>query len=425
MIDKYNKLQQILDVSLELAQVRDIDVLLEKILSAARRLVNADAGSIYIKDEDDPTKLHFSYTQNETLQRRLPTGKKLPFNTFSIPINHRSISGYVASTGEILNISDVYHLSDNTSYAFDPSFDRSVNYRTQSMLTFPLKNPPILAEGEDDIIGVMQLINACSDHGSVVPFSEQDLTLIQPFANTAASAIKQAQMTRAMILGMIRVAELRDPKETGPHVKRVGAYASEIYEAWAQKRKKPRAEIDKKKDALRMTAMLHDVGKVAIEDGILKKPAKLTNEEYDRMKQHTFLGARLLIKDAQSDYHKIAGEIALNHHERWDGRGYPGWIDPLTCQPIPGYADESGRARGKKGEEIPIFGRIVAVADVYDALSCRRSYKDAWKEDDVLNELRKCAGTQFDPEVIDAFFDCIDSLRAISRRFPDEELHSA
>jgi HD-GYP domain-containing protein (c-di-GMP phosphodiesterase class II) len=112
--------------------------------------------------------------------------------------------------------------------------------------------------------------------------------------------------------------------------------------------------------------------------------------------------------------------VALNHHERWDGKGYPGYIDPQTQLPMPGFETENGGARGKQGEEIPLFGRIVALADVYDALSCRRCYKEAWDESEVLNNIREEAGKQFDPQLVEVFLECIDSFKQIEKLYPDQ-----
>ena len=144
--------------------------------------------------------------------------------------------------------------------------------------------------------------------------------------------------------------------------------------------------------------MLHDVGKVAISDTILKKPAKLTEEEYTVMKTHTTHGANLF-KDTVSDLDKMSSEIALTHHERWDGNGYPNQL---------------------KGEEIPIAGRITALADVYDALISKRAYKEAWAEKDVLDYLVDQSGKHFDPDVIDAFLSIHDIIRAIRERYPEQ-----
>jgi HD-GYP domain-containing protein (c-di-GMP phosphodiesterase class II) len=227
-------------------------------------------------------------------------------------------------------------------------------------------------------------------------------------------------MTREIILRMNKMAEMRDPKETGPHVNRVAAYSVTLYETWARKKGLSQDEIDKNRDVLRMSAMLHDVGKVAISDMILKKPGRFTPEEFQTMKLHTLFGANLF-SDIYSDFDESAGIVALNHHERWDGTGYPGYIDPLTQCPLPGYEDENGSARGKKGEEIPLFGRIVALADVYDALSCRRCYKDAWDANEVLNTIRDEAGKQFDPELVTIFFECVESFQQIENLYPDPD----
>lgn len=134
------------------------------------------------------------------------------------------------------------------------------------------------------------------------------------------------------------------------------------------------------------------------------------------MKQHTFLGARLFL-DPQSDFDEAAFDVALNHHERWDGKGYPGHIDVETGAPLQGHAATDGSPMGKKGEEIPIYGRIVALADVYDALSSARVYKDAWDESAVLATIEKEAGRQFDPELVEIFFSRLNILRAIQARY--------
>ena len=409
MLSEKQKLTTIIKLGIELTGTKDIDVLLEKILREARKLVHADAGSIYIKEDD---KLKFSYTQNDTLQKRLPPGKKLIYSTFSIPINSKSISGYVAETGETLNISDVYKLRSGLPYSFNKHYDDLSGYRTCSVLTFPLKT------NRGDIIGVLQLINGKDEKGKVIPFRKRDEPLILNFANTAAVAIERAQMTRAMILRTIKMAELRDPKETGAHVNRVASFAVTIYEHWAGTRGISPEEIDKNRDILRMAAMLHDVGKVAISDTILKKPARFTPEEYEIMKQHTYLGAQLF-SELYSDFDEAASIVALNHHEFFDGNGYPGHINPADGSPLAGFEKAGGGARGKQGEEIPVFGRVVAIADVYDALSSKRVYKEAWDQDRVLEAVRAVSGKQFDPEMMDAFFASLDTINNISERYPD------
>jgi len=409
MLSEKEKLTQIIDLGIEIAQYKDIDLVLERILTLARKFVNAEAGSVYIKEGDN---LRFSNSQNEVLSGQLPPGKKLVYSSFLVPVNCKSIAGHVASTGEMLNIADVYELPASTSYSFDKGYDELSNYRTRSMLTFPLKT------GHGGVIGVLQLINARDREGNTVPFSKEDEPFVMHFAGNAAVAIERAQMTRAIIMRVIKMAELRDPKETGAHVNRVAAYAVEIYEEWASRRGMPADEIERDRDILRMGSMLHDVGKVAVSDSILKKPARLDQAEFEIMKQHTVLGARLFA-DKYSEFDEAAAVIALNHHERWDGNGYPGHVEVASGKPLPGYEDDNGKARGKKGLEIPAFGRVVAIADVYDALSSKRSYKEAWDESKVLDNLRREAGRQFDPEMVEAFFSCVDVIRNIAKRYPD------
>ena len=409
MDQTYAKLTKVLHVGLEISQIKDIDLLLEKILSEARSFTNCDAGSIYIKEGD---LLKFSYAQNDTMQRQLQPGRKLPYKTFSVPIDNSSIAGYVTANGSILNIPDVYEMEPVYPFSFNRTYDALTGYRTRSMLTIPLKN------FRNDVIGVLQLINAMDEKGNVIPFSGHDGDLMTYFANNAANAAERAKMTREIILRMNKMAEMRDPKETGPHVNRVASYSVVLYEAWAGKMGLSPGEIEKNRDVLRMSAMLHDVGKVAISDTILQKPGRFTPEEFLVMKTHTLHGAELF-SDMYSDFDESAAIVALNHHERWDGKGYPGHVDPRTQQPLPGFETENGGARGKIGAEIPLFGRIVALADVYDALSCRRCYKEAWDEEQVLETIREEAGKQFDPELVEVFLECLDSFQQIEKLYPD------
>ncbi len=410
MIDSNFRIKELLEINQELTQLKDLDLLLDHILKKARMFTNADAGSIYIVENE---KLRFKSNQNDTLSSRLPKGKKLIFSSFSIPIDNRSISGYVALSGEILNIPDVYKLSPNVPYHFDSTYDEISGYKTHSMLTIPLKNQ------QGNIVGVLQLINARNQKLEIIPFLREDEPLILYFANAAAIAIERAKLTRNMIIRMINMAGLRDPKETGAHVNRVGSYAVEIYEVWAKKQGIDENQIYRNKDILRLAAMLHDVGKVAIPDSILKKPARFTPEEYDVMKGHTFYGARLF-SERLSELDEASYIVSLEHHERWDGKGYPGHINPVTLKPVTGYETQDGKAKGKAGTEIHPFGRVVAIADVYDALSSKRVYKEAWSEDRVLTTIREEAGKQFDADMVEAFFEALDVIKNISEKYPEE-----
>jgi HD-GYP domain-containing protein (c-di-GMP phosphodiesterase class II) len=411
MLSEKEKLDKLTYLGIELNQVRDLDILMERVLECARSFVNADAGSIYIKNKDEDT-LQFTYTQNDTLQERLPKGEKLIYATFTLPINKESISGYVATTGQLLNIADVYKIEPTAPYHFGKQFDEESGYKTRSVITVPLETR------RGDILGILQIINAQNEHKEIIPFTDSDEKLMLHFASTAAVALERAQMTRSILLRMIRMSEMRDPKETGAHVNRVGGYSIEIYEQWARRHNIPKEEFDRNRDSLRMAAMLHDVGKIAISDLILKKPTRFSSDEFETMKQHTFLGAHLFL-NSQSDFDEAAFDVALNHHERWDGRGYPGHIDVKTGAALAGFTTPDGKPLGKKTDEIPIFGRIVSLADVYDALSSKRVYKEAWDESDVLNTIEKESGAQFDPELIEIFFSRLNVLRSIQNRYAD------
>ena len=409
MLTETEKLNAITNLGIELSQVHDLDILMERVLTEARRFVNADAGSIYIRQKD---QLNFSYTQNDTLQRQLKNGEKLIYSTFTIPIDTESIAGYVAETGSSLNLPNVYDVDPTQPYRFSSNFDETTDYKSTSMLTLPLKT------AKDKVLGVLQVINAQDAEHHVISFSDEDEKLMLHFASIAAVAVERAQMTRDILLRMIRMAEMRDPKETGAHVNRVAGYSVEIYEQWARRNGFSQEEIDTHRDILRMAAMLHDVGKVAISDMILKKPSRFTDEEYDVMKQHTVLGARLFL-NGRSDFDDAASEVALSHHEKWDGSGYPGYVDIQTGSPLPGHTQPNGLPLGKKAEDIPIYGRIVALADVFDALSSARIYKDAWDESKVFETIQKDAGKHFDPDLVDILFANIDIIRSIQNRYTD------
>ena len=226
-----------------------------------------------------------------------------------------------------------------------------------------------------------------------------------------------ASLTREMILRMVQMAELHDPRETGLHVHRVANYAVEIYDRWAFNHNVHRHEREEFRDALKIAAMLHDVGKIGISDSILKKPGKLTPEEYQIMQSHTWRGSRLFLS-GNSAVDAMSRDIALRHHENWDGTGYPGHISQETGA-ILKYNSAHTAAQGLIGEEIPLGARITALADVYDALSCKRVYKDEWTEDKVLAEIRQLRGTKFDPEITDAFFEVTPRLKSIKERFSE------
>lgn len=382
------KLRDIFAVIESINQVKDLDILLERVLFESRKILNADAGSIYLVEGDN---LIFSYVQNDSIMGR--GSNKKYYKNERIEINERSITGYVAKTKRYLIIEDAYNIDPVLPCSHNCSFDKKFSYRTVSLLTIPI----ITTRG--DLIGVLQLINKKGPHSSmVIPFNEDDRLLLQPFIQNAASSIEKAKMTRELVLRMVKMSEFRDPKETGTHVNRVASYSIEIYKKWAEIRNIDHGEINHISDILSIAAMLHDVGKIGIPDNILKKNARLSNDEFDQMKKHTIFGYDLF-GNYTSEWDEMAAEIALNHHEKWDGTGYPS---------------------SKKGEAIPLMGRIVAIADVYDALLSKRSYKSSWDEGEVISYIRDQSGKQFDPELVEVFTNIIDIIDSIKEKYPYE-----
>jgi len=392
----------ILQVMERLFHIKDVHALLDEVLLQARRLTRADAGSIYLIENE---VLNFSYIHNDTLFGASGVNRYL-YASHTLAVDNHSLAGYAALTGKPLLIDDAYHLPAGMPFTFNDAFDHLSGYRTQSILAVPL------VTSNNKTVGVMEIINPLKDDRRPSAFTPGDLLLLSYFADNAAAAIERAMMTREIILRMIRMCELRDPKETGVHANRVGAYAAEVYHQWSLKRGIADADIKRHKDLLRIAAMLHDLGKVAISDLILKKPAKLDSGEFRTMQYHTIYGARLFQNQA-SDLDALSAEIALNHHEKWDGSGYPGKIDDI-------YRDQPPLGDGKQGEEIPIAGRIVALADVYDALVTQRVYKSPWSEEMTLCYIKDQSGKHFDPEVVEAFLAIYDVIAAIRQKYQEE-----
>ncbi|WP_234990614.1 HD domain-containing phosphohydrolase [Paucidesulfovibrio gracilis] len=395
-------MKDIMRVIEELNHLKDVDTILDRVLYQARQLTNADAGSIFLLQDGH---LHFSYVHNDTLFGKQGATKHI-YTDFSLPVNDKSIVGYAALTGETLVIDDAYTLDPDLPYHFNSSFDRESGYATHSILTIPLKTL------RGNRVGVLQLINAMDEQGQVRPFSEEDVNYAPFFANHASVAIERGVMTRELILRMMKMAEMRDPAETGAHVMRVGSYSAEIFHKIAITKGQDETEARRTKDIIRLAAMLHDVGKVGIPDSILKKPGKLTREEFDTIQWHTVYGAALFA-NTTSELDVLSRDIALHHHERWNGRGYPGKLPEDLSQ-----ADTICQ-RPLAGEEIPLAARICALADVYDALGSSRSYKEAWPEGKILELIRSERGEHFDPQVVDAFFEIYDTIQAIKAKFHD------
>jgi response regulator RpfG family c-di-GMP phosphodiesterase len=233
--------------------------------------------------------------------------------------------------------------------------------------------------------------------GRVVPFPAKQERLVSSLASQAVVAIENAELTEDLkqahldtIFRLGVAAEYRD-KETANHIKRMSEYSTLIAEGlgWGEE------EVN----MLLRSSLMHDVGKLGIPDGILQKPGRLTPEERHFMEYHTIIGGNIL-KGSNAMILRQSRTVALTHHEKFDGTGYP---------------------RHLKGEEIPIEGRITILADVFDALSSKRVYKEAMQEKEVLRILHEGRGSHYDPKILDVFLANMDGVRAIQKRYADQE----
>ncbi len=231
------------------------------------------------------------------------------------------------------------------------------------------------------------------------------LSLIRYTMEERELRIRSQQLVQsqdATILSLTALAETRDP-ETGGHIQRTRDYILVLARCLARKRKfQPILDRDCI-ELLYKSAPLHDIGKVGIADSILLKPGRLTEQEFTEMQRHTLLGAdtlaeaeRLGSNGSDRSFLGLAREIALTHHEKWDGSGYP---------------------QGLKGEDIPLGGRLMALADVYDALVTKRVYKDAMPHEEAMRIIVDGRGSHFDPDVVDAFLETRDEFLKISTRY--------
>ena len=395
------RLASLADLGDEINRFQDFDLLLDHILTRARRACEAESGSIFIVDEQ---KLISRHVQNDALESR---GDRSHQQAIERRLSMETVAGTVAMSGTTIRVEDAYEIPEELDCVYDRGRDIATGYRTGALLSIPLRT-------SDGVVrGVLQLSNP---GGEAVgrSFALADEKVVEHFANLAAVAIERTAMTETLVLRMIAMAEVRDPTETGAHVQRVAGCAVVLYEAWARANRVPDEERNRNRDRLRTAAMLHDVGKIAIPDAILKKPGPLDDDELALMQRHTVIGARLF-KGMRTDFDEVAREVALHHHERWDGTGYPG---PVEIDSEPWEPDAPVR-HGLAGDDIPLFARIVGLVDVYDALSTRRAYKDAWPEEQVLESLRRDAGTHFDPGLVEMLLAHIGELRRVRRRFID------
>ncbi len=387
--------------------------LLHRVLVKSRKLTGAEAGSIFIIRHGRKKVLEAISHQNDLV--------KVATETLRLPIDSNSIAGHVARTGERVRVDDVYKIPSDKPYQFNPDTDRVSGFRSRSVLCFPLKN------SADEVIGVVQLINKRDNTGKgPFAFTSEDAALIQPINHIVGGAIERALMieriseqnrrlkerSRLLSRQRKRIATLKDQTEeafqisirllaratelhdedTGNHIVRVNEYSYLL----AQKLGMPPAYCDE----IRYSAQLHDVGKMSVDSAVLKKRGQLTAAEREEMNLHPKYGHKIL---SQSGRLKMAAEIALCHHEMWDGSGYPS---------------------GLKGDQIPLSARLVQLADVYDALRSPRPYKEGYSHAKACKVIlegdeRIHPDRHFDPKLIALFKQHHQELDRIWRKLQD------
>lgn len=272
-MELHPQIEKLNQIGIALSSETDINRLLSLIVTEARHFANADAGSLYTLEDE---QLFFRIAQNDTLDSA--RGKSSSFKPVPIPLDTKSIAGYVALEGEILNIEDVYLLSDALPYSFNSDFDKKNNYRSQSMLVVPMKEP------KGAVLGVLQLINAKDSKGNVITFSEPFQSLTMSLASQAAVAIRNARLIayiKSMFEALIRYSasaiDARSPHTAG-HSRRVAAYAIIIAEEINQQNKGVFADVNFSPDELERlnySAWLHDMGKIGVPEHILDKHLRL------------------------------------------------------------------------------------------------------------------------------------------------------
>ncbi len=291
------QLEELNRVGAALSAERELPRLLELILTKARELAGADAGSLYIVETipdapapspgaDPPRQLRFKHAQNDSVQ--------LPFREAALAITDRSIAGYVALTGSLLNIRDAYHLPAGVPYSLDRSFDEAAGYRTQSVLAVAMRTP------KGDTVGVLQLINAKSD-GRVIPFTAQHEALVTSLAAQAAVALENSLLyaaIRGLFEGFVRASvvaiEARDPTTSG-HSFRVANLTVALAEAADRSRDAPFAAVNFTREemrTIRYASLLHDFGKVGVREEVLVKAKKLYPHQLDLIHERFKLARR-------------------------------------------------------------------------------------------------------------------------------------
>ena len=347
----------LVNIGQAVAAEKNIDLLIKTIAEETKTAMNADRCTIFLYDKENNELYSKVATGLDTKELRIPADK--------------GIAGHVVKTGETINIKDAYN-----DKRFNPDVDKKTGYRTKTILCIPIKN------FNQEIIGVFQVINKFDEY-----FTPDDEDLLVAIASSAGISLENAQLFEkqrklleeqkvvldSFIETLATSIDARD-KITSGHSSRVKMFSSLIAQEFGME----------KNDLyiLEKAAALHDIGKIGIRDSVLQKEGKLTPEEYKHIQEHVEITHHILEKIHMSkDFQQIT-EIACSHHEKFDGTGY---------------------YRHLKGEEIPFGGRILAVSDVFDAITSKRHYRDKMPIEKVIDIIKNGAGSHFDPLVVEKF----------------------
>jgi len=351
----------------EIAKLNDNKEALQALARMGRDIVFADRCTIWILDKE-----------KKTLWTEVAHGvERLSIDPFT------GIVGDAVKSGESLIINDVY-----ADARFNSSVDEETGYKTETMMVIPMKNRVGMTTG------AIQVMNKKDGSG----FNNEDLKYLGLASTYVSETIRSMLLIeeidatqKELIHIMSIVGESRSP-ETGNHVKRVAEYTKLLAKLYG---------LDEEEaELLGEASPMHDIGKIAIPDRILNKSGALDADEWEIMKTHSELGYEML-KVGSRKLIKMGAIIAYEHHERYNGTGYP---------------------RGLKGEEIHIYGRIVALVDVVDALHSKRVYKDAWKQEDIFNYIVEEKGKHFDPHLVDIFIANKEKFMTIQEYYKDDNV---
>lgn len=354
---KRDPLVALLKIGQAVSAETDIDVLLKIIAQETKNAIQADRCSVFLYDKKTNELWSKVALGMESQEIRFPAEKGL--------------AGHVVKTGETINIKDAY-----CDERFNKEIDLQTGYTTKTILCMPIKNL------KQEIIGAFQVLNKIG-----IEFNSEDEDLLVAIGSSAGIAIENAQLFKEQKEMFIEQKQLFDSftdtlaasidardKITSGHSTRVRLYSGLIARE---------LNIEPKMiELIEKAATLHDIGKIGVRDSVLQKEGKLTDEEYKHIQEHAQITHDILDKIHMSEDFKLVTEIACSHHEKYDGNGY---------------------YRHLKGEEINLGGRILAVSDVFDAITSKRHYRDKMPIVNVLDILLKSSGNHFDPEIVDCF----------------------